>query len=175
MLRSRAWISVLASAAMLWFPTPGLAKKKNPKGPTVVTPEQAPTPADDDLSRGGTRRGILEYSLGGVTAAVSVALIAFGSVQFYRAQQIQAFCDQPATFDSPECSSLLGNPVLNARISGGLSLGFSIPLAIASGFLFRRAFRIHRDYKTYSRKQAKVSWAPTGSPGQIGGVLMVRF
>ncbi len=171
MLPQRHHCIICVCCGMLASATVAEAKSKNRRTKVeVVTPEQsAATQKDDDLSRGGTRRGILEYSLGGVTAAVSTTLVVFGSVQLYRGQQLQTFCQQPATFNSPECMSVLGNPVTNARISGGLSLGFAIPLAVASGFLFRRAVRIHRDY----RKQ--VALTPYFGRGFAGGSLAIRF
>jgi len=150
------------------------ARKPKPKKPTVVTPEDTSrVQADGDLSLSGTRTGVLEFSLGAVTAAVATTFVVYGSVQFYRGQQLKAFCEQPASFNSPECSSLLGDPVLNARIAGGLSLGFAIPIALASGFLFRRGVRINRDYRKFHRTAWRL--LPYASRGQAGGFLHIQF
>jgi len=158
----------------MFSPVDAAARKPRPKKPTVVTPDDAPrVQDDDDLSRSGTRMGVLEFSLGAVTAAVATTLVIYGSVQFYRGQQLKAFCEQPASFSSPECSALLGDPVLNARIAGGLSLGFAIPIAVASGFLFRRGVRINRDYRTFRRSAWRL--LPYASRGQAGGFLHIQF
>ncbi|MCA9720516.1 MAG: hypothetical protein KC468_37990, partial [Myxococcales bacterium] len=124
-----------------------------------------------DLSDGGTRSGALEYSLGGVTAAVSAALIAFGGVQLSRAVNLRAFCAENG--QSTECDALIGNPPVNYFVSGGLSLGFSALIAVASGMLFRRAVRTQRAYRAWHSEQ--VALRPWGGARSGGLSLTLRF
>ncbi|MCA9692184.1 MAG: hypothetical protein KC636_21470 [Myxococcales bacterium] len=167
----------LPCALALVVAAPGCATSKGRRAaprPTVITPDDgiAASAKDQDLSNGGERRGVLEYSLGGLTAALSVTLIAFGSVQLHRGIKLRERCSSYEYASSSECFAPVGSPPTNYLASGGLSLAFSLPMAIASGFLFRRAVRIHRDYKTWKRAQVAVSpWV-----GQGGGLsLSLRF
>jgi hypothetical protein len=117
---------------------------------------------------------VLEYALGGVTAAVSATLVAFGAVQFDRALKLQAFCTDPETASSNECEVPIGSPSTNYYVSGGLSLGFSVPVAVASGFLFRRAVRTQRAYRAWKVEQVALTpWIDRRSGGGLS--LTLRF
>ncbi len=88
-LRSRAFAGFLIAAWTTLTPVDAAARKPKPNKPTVVTPVDANRiQDDDDLSRNGTRKGVLEFSLGAVTAAISTTMVIYGSVQFYRGQQL---------------------------------------------------------------------------------------
>ncbi len=155
----------LACAAALLIAAPGCASaggrtraRARPPAPIVLTPEDAEpstSSGDEELSQGGERRGGLEYGLGGTTAAVSAALIVFGAVQLDRAVKLTTFCE--GSPQSTECDALIGNPPVNYYVSGGLSLGFSTLIAVASGFLFRRAVRTQRAYRAWHSEQVSIT------------------
>lgn len=129
---------------------------------------------DRDLSEGGSRRGVIELTLGTLTAGLSVVLIGRGGWEIARAKEIEQRCDS-GEGDLLECG--LGKPGRDNRIAAGLSFGFSVPFAVASGFLFARGARIHRHYKTWKRNQtaASLTLAPWAGPTGGGIHLHVSF
>lgn len=155
--------------------------------PPVITSANSPTRDEDraerDLSRGGRERGAVEFTLAGVTAALSATLITIGAVQLHRGLEIRDYCATPVGAppelpDDPACYPLTGDPYRNAAVSSGLSFFLAVPVAVASGFLVRRGLRVKRDYQEWRAAnpglaRARLSpWA--GSQG--GGVaLQLRF
>jgi hypothetical protein len=126
--------------------------------------------AQRDYSEGGDRRGVIELTLGSLTATMSAVLIGRGAWELARASRFEDACE---SFDPPlECA--LGNAARQNRIAGGLSLGFAVPFAVASGFLFAYGVRIRRDYRSHQR-DAKLSLAPWGGRGAGGVRLHLRF
>jgi len=138
-----------------------------------VTPgKRAKYKPDADLSRGGERKGGIEIALGSITAVLSATLLGRGIWELALAKRE---CTGDTTLD-PTCM-IDGNEGRGGLVAGGLSLAFSVPIAVASGFLFRHGLRIRRDYQKFHREHAKptASISPWfGSRG--GGVgLRVRF
>lgn len=152
-------------------------------GPPVITPDLGePLPEGSrDLSRGGRERGVLEFTLAGVTAATSATLITFGAVGVHRARELRAYCDdlpvdeQGLVIDDPVCRSFTGDPVVNQLVSAGLSFFFAAPMGVASAFLLRRGLRIHRDYKRARATDLTFRPAPYLTPRGAGLTLTLRF
>jgi len=152
----------------------------------VITPdlgEPHPDGVTTDLSRGGRERGVLEFTLAGVTAATSATLITLGAVGVHRAREIRAYCDALPTDDQgfvigddAPCRALLGDPATNQLVSASLSFIFAAPMALASAFLLRRGLRIHRDYKrARAATDLALQPAPYLTPGGGGLSLTLRF
>jgi hypothetical protein len=144
--------------------------------PTRVTPpkktrkERRAEREQRDFSEGGQRRGILELTLGGLTATMSAILIGRGAWEIARASTLADACRSP----SPPLECDLGDPARHNYVAGGLSFGFAVPFAVASGFLFAYGVRIHRDHREHQAR-AKLTIAPWGSPGSGGMQLRLRF
>lgn len=144
-----------------------------------VTPAKRSRPARPaDLSRGGERRGGIEFALGSVTAALTGVLLGRGIWELVIAERAVDKCADGAASSTCPPDPIDPKPGRGGRIAGGLSLGFAVPVAIASGFLFRYAVRIRRDYKRFERESAAsrdVALSPwVGRSG--GGVgLRLRF
>lgn len=141
----------------------------------MIAPPRGVEPASD-LSRGGAEKGDVELALGVVTAGVSAALIGVGSYEAWRAVQVRSYCQSPASFDDPNygvfCTTPLGgDPFVTAIASSSLSLAFSVPVAVASGFLLRRGALIRRAWRRAQASQLSVTpW----SDGQRAGGLQLR-
>lgn len=147
-----------------------LACARADAGSRVIVPPRGAEPAGDP-SRGGTERGDVELGLGVVTSAAAVSLVAFGSYQAARAVEVRRYCGQPASFDDPNyevvCSTPFGgDPFVAAIVSSSLSFAFSVPIAIAGGFLIRRGVDARRAW----RRAHKVTLQPW-PVGQRGGGL----
>ena len=154
-MRARA-VSVAIVGVLTWS-APVAAKRSKPT--QVMAPKRS-KPKDVDLSKGGTQRGGLEFALGSITAVLSGVLIGRGVWEFSNAEKIEDRCRDGLMVDS-SCAGVLGaRPWRMARVAGGLSIGFAIPLAIASGFLFRRGVRIHRSWKAWKAQEGAVAVSP---------------
>lgn len=145
--------------------------------PNQVTPgKRAKYKPDADPSRGGERKGGLEIALGSITAALSATLLGRGIWEIVRAERIAKACDAETTED-PTCQ-LDNPPGRGGKVAGGLSLAFAVPVAVASGFLFRYGLRIRRAHRRFHEKNAtppSASMSPWLGPGGGGAVLHVRF
>ncbi len=128
---------------------------------------------DPDPSRGGTRKGGIEFGLGSLTAALSLGLIGRGIWEAVRAQRTAAAC-QAGTTNDPTCA-LDAQPGRAGKIAAGLSFGFAIPAAIASGFLFRYAVRTRRAYLRHQAQRRDVALAPWVDQAGGGVSFEVRF
>jgi hypothetical protein len=62
-----------------------------------------------------------------------------------------------------------------ARVAGGLSLGFAVPMAIASGFLFRRGVRVNRAWKAWHAQERAVAVTPWAERTGGGLSFALRF
>ena len=145
------------------------AEAKRKKVAQVVAPKKE-RPREVDLSKGGTQRGGLEFALGSITAVLSGVLVGRGVWELVNAERIADACAAGETND-PTCQ-LDAKPGRAGRVAGGLAIGFAVPMAIASGFLFRRAVRVHRDWKTWHARAGVTAWGDrTG--GGVG--LRLRF
>lgn len=143
--------------------------------PPVVVPPRGAEPASD-LSRGGAEKGDVELALGAVTGGVAAALIGVGGYEAWRAVQVRDYCQSPASFDDANymafCTTPLGgDPFVTAIVSSSLSLAFSLPVAVASGFLLRRGVLTRRAW--HRARAAKLS-VGTWSAGQQAGGLRLR-
>lgn len=125
-----------------------------------------------DWSEGGQRRGILELTLGSITAGVAVLLVARGGWELHQAAVLRESCDE----GSLDVACQLDNPTSGSKIAAGLSFAFAVPVGIASGFLFARGARTHRDYKSWKATQERaVSWSPYATRDGAGLVVRARF
>lgn len=149
----------------------------NGKPPVVLPPRGAESASD--LSRAGADRGDVELALGAVTGGVAAALIGVGSYEAWRAVQVRSYCQSPASFDDPNymvfCTTPLGgDPFVTAIVSSSLSLAFSLPVAVASGFLLRRGALMRRAWQ--KARANNLSVAPWSMGQQAGGLrLRVDF
>jgi len=159
-------VGVVAVAGLLTWSAPVSAKRSKPT--QVVAPKRAKA-KDADLSKGGTQRGGLELALGSVAAVLSGVLIGRGAWELVNAEKIEKECADDTSSD-PNCTGVLGaRPWRMARVAGGLSIGFAVPMAIASGFLFRRGVRVHRAWKAWHAQERAVAVTPWA--GRDGGGL----
>lgn len=170
------------SLAALTALTLALACAHQGPRPPVITSSNSPTRDGDapegDRSHGGRERGVVEFALTGVTAALSATLITLGAVQLHRGLVIRDHCQTPAGRSDDVCAPLTGDPYVNATVSSALSFVLAVPVAVASGFLARRGLRIQRDYRAWREKNpelARLRLAPWAS-AQGGGLgLRLRF
>lgn len=168
----RARAAAVAIVVALTWSAPAEAKRSKPT--QVTAPKRAKT-KDVDPSKGGTQRGGLEFALGTITAVLSGVLIGRGAWEFVNAEKIEDLCN-PNLRGDPTCVGVLGaRPWRMARVAGGLSIGFAIPLAIASGFLFRRGVRIHRAWKKWHAQEGTVAFSPWMDRTGGGLGLSLRF
>ncbi len=160
--------------ALAW-PTSAMARDRNTN---QVTPGKAgmKRQPDTDPSRGGTRRGGIELALASLTAVLTGVLIGRGTWELVRASRVRKRCAERTDVDpfavevDPDCG--VRRPGLGGRISGGLSLGFAVPIGIASGFLFAYGLKINRHYRKLAaeRKLAITPWL-----GRSGAGVGVRL
>lgn len=166
-------ITLASALGSMLLSSPALA------GPTRVVPpkktraQKRAEKEQRDFSEGGTRRGILEMSLGGLAAGMSGLLIGRGAWELARASSLEEACRSA----SPPLECELGSPARHNHIAGGLSLGFAVPFAVASGFLFAYGVRIHRDFRKHHQAHdvARLSVAPWGGRAAGGLHLRLRF
>lgn len=164
------------AAALVAVCMAGCARAQQ-SSPRVVTPPRGAEPAGD-LSRGGTEKGDVELALGAITGAVAGALIGVGSYEAWRAVQVRSYCQSPASFDDPNfpvfCSTPLGgDPFAAAIVSSSLSLAFSLPVAVASGFLLRRGVLARRAWRARATGLSLRPWSDGQRAGglALGGVF----
>lgn len=126
-----------------------------------------------DASEGGKKKGGIEFTLGALTAALAVGLVGRGVWELVRGRALEEDC---ANFDTtnPACDREL-DASRDPKIAAGLSFGFAVPAALASGFLFSYAVRIRRDYKAFEAKQARLQVAPMIGRRSQGVSLRLRF
>lgn len=169
----RVWVLGLA----MFLATPDAFSRAwgRPKTAQVTPGKRAKAKPDADLSRGGERKGGIEFALGSITAALTATLIGRGIWELVVAERTAKQC-AAGTTDDPTCSFLGTKPGRGGQVAGGLSLAFAVPVGLASGFLFRYAVRIRRDYHRYQRDHADTP-AVALSPwlGRSGGGVGVRL
>ena len=167
----RAGAAAVAIVGVLTWSAPVEAKRAKPK---QVTAEKRAKEKDVDPSKGGTQRGGLEFALGSITAVLAGVLIGRGAWEVQNAQRIENLCNEDAS--NPNCSGILGaRPWRMSRVAAGLSFGFAVPIAIASGFLFRRGVRINRAWKAWHAQERAVAVSPWGDRTGAGVGLSLRF
>jgi len=161
----RVW--VLGLAVLVAVPEVHARRAKS----NQVTPgKRAKYKPDPDPSRGGERKGGIELALGSITAALSATLVGRGIWELVKAKRNADQCEVIGVED-PTCGR-------GEEIAGGLSLAFAVPVAVASGFLFRYGLRIrraHRRFHEQNPRPAGASLSPWLGPGSGGAVLHVRF
>ncbi len=145
----RRSVASLAAYAVLSATAPGCAGRTEP-GVVLPTKATKATKAARDRSRGETDRGDVEIVLGAVTTGVAATLVVLGAYSLYRGQELQRYCSDDAFVDAGQssiCNDVTGfDPVRGARISGGLALALSVPIAVGGGMLLRKGVRIRRDW-----------------------------
>ncbi len=168
----RLLLALAAATSLLALPVRAQAKK-----PYRVAPEEqkgkerrAARRTKQDWSEAGTRRGVVEFSLGSLTALLAGVLVARGTWELVEAREAKKECE------TRDCDAVLGpNPLRGYKIAAGLSFGMVIPAALATGFLFARGARVHRDYKKWKQREQNVALRP--HIGRRGGglELQIRF
>ncbi len=126
-----------------------------------------------DASEGGTKKGGIEFTLGALTAALAVGLVGRGVWEVVRGRRLEEECADFTSTD-PACNREL-NVSRDPKIAAGLSFGFAVPAALASGFLFAYAVRIRRDYNAFEANQARLQLAPMVGRRSQGVSLRLRF
>jgi hypothetical protein len=169
----RKSVVALALATVSTWSAPAAAKRDKPI--QVGPPKRAKAPKDADLSKGGTERGGLEFALGSIAAVLSGVLIGRGTWELVKADELEKDC-AASDSDNPECTGVFGSrPWRTARIAGGISIGLSVPMAIASGFLLRRGVRVHRAWTKWHAQERAVALHPWAGRDGGGLRLMLRF
>lgn len=172
-------IAVSVALAVVLPPRPAEAKRKD--GPTQITPQKRSGKArrqarrqDVDRSEAGTRRGILELSLGSVVLASSGLLIGRGAWEIVHANRTAEAC--AAGSDALECQLAdTLDPRRGGFIAAGLSFGIAGVMGLAGGFLLARGVRINRDYREWTRANARVTLAPWVTVRRPSAGLGVRL
>jgi hypothetical protein len=166
----------LMGISLVMMPRPAAARRD--EGPLQITPEKQKGKerrqarrADVDRSEGGTRRGVLELTLGSIVGATSGLLVGRGVWEAIRAGRIEEECARGS--DTIECTFV--HPGRQARIAAGLSFGFAGVLGLASGFLLVRGVRIHRDWREWKAQSARLSLRPWASIRDPSGGLSLRL
>jgi hypothetical protein len=149
------------------------AHARRRKGPVQVTPAKKAEPAPRDLSAGGERKGGIELALGSLTAGVAALLVGRGAWELVLAKRTREDC-AAGTTDDPTCM-LDGKPGRGGTVAGSLSLAFAVPVAVASGFLFRHAVRTRRDYEKFHRAMKQTAVSPWLGRHGGGASLQIRF
>jgi hypothetical protein len=126
-----------------------------------------------DFSEGGTRRGAIEFTIGGVAVAVFGVLVGRGAWEIVQGQELDRECANGTSMEL-QCETT-NPPSRGNRVAAGLSFGFAVPMAIAAGFMFAHGARIHRDYKAWKLEQQRVQLIPSASRRGAGLSLQVRF
>jgi hypothetical protein len=160
---------VAALALSLAAPRVAVAAPRKPK-------VAAPAPEIGELSEQGTRGGAVEIGVGTVATGTAVGLLAFGTVQFVRAQAHLEYCRRGVLYiderrESTGIDACVFDPPPLGFVSAGLSWGFSIALATAGGLLFARAKRVRADARAFDRVSLAPWWRRDGG----GGTLLLRF
>ncbi len=127
-----------------------------------------------DFSEAGTKRGNLEFGLGSVAAAVTLAVIGRGIWELTQISEIRRQCADGAS--DLACGG--GDEGRGNRIAAGLSFGFAVPLGLATGWLFARALRTRRDHRRWHLEHpdaARLMLRPAASRRGAGLALRLRF
>jgi hypothetical protein len=180
----RGFLLAVLAVAVATMPVPAAAARTRNRdrngGPTQIVPakqsgkeRRQERRADVDRSEGGTRRGVLELTLGSVVAGTSGLLIGRGAWEVVQSRRTDRACLQGS--QSIDCG--FANPGRQGKIAAGLSFGFAGVIGLAAGFLLARGIRINRDYREFTAARARVSLQPWASLRQpAGGVsLQLRF
>lgn len=168
-MRARVRAGAVALAVVLASPSAMARREKTPQ----VTPAKGRRAAPVDLSRGGERKGGIEFALGSITAVVAGVLVGRGVWELVNARRVADECAAGTTSD-PTCS-LDARPGRGGTVAGSLSLAFAVPLGVASGFLFRHAVRIRRDHARFHREREGSPVAVSPWFGRNGGGAWLRL
>ncbi|MEM9453517.1 MAG: hypothetical protein AAGF11_05010 [Myxococcota bacterium] len=169
-------LGCLVGIATVIAPAPVEAKRD--KGPVQITPDKPKGKdrrrarrADVDRSEAGTRRGVLELTLGSVVGATAGLLVGRGAWEIVQARRIEEECAMGSL--AIECS--FARPGRQGRIAAGLNFGFAGVLGLASGFLLVRGIRIHRDWREWQARNARLSVQPWASTRRRSGGMSLRL
>jgi hypothetical protein len=99
-------------------------------------------------------------------------LVGRGAWEIVQGRELERGCADGTAMDL-QCD--FANPARGHYVAAGLSFGFSVPIAIASGFLLARGARVHRDWKAWNAEQQRVQLLPSASRRGAGLRLQVRF
>ncbi len=124
-----------------------------------------------DESQGGTENGTFEFVLGSVAAVITGAVIGRGAWELTQIDELEKDCANGAS--DLDCGT--GNVGRGNRIAAGLSFGFAVPMAVATGFLFARGARTRRDHRVWHEQHPEVSLRPSVSRRGGGLALHLRF
>jgi hypothetical protein len=149
------------------------AKENRVKPPKKTRKDRIEAREKRDFSEGGTRRGAIEFSLGAVTAVLFGVLIGRGAWEIVQGQKLDRGCADGTAMDL-QCE-FTNPPSRGNRVAAGLSFGFAVPMAIATGFLFAHGARVHRDYKEWQAEQRRMQVLPSASRNGAGLTLRLRF
>lgn len=175
----RAWLLLVAVGLALPTVARAEPKPENEPDPVRVTPERKTLRErraqwrTKDFSEAGTRKGILEFGLGSLTAALALGLIGRGTWELVKGQQLLDACALDVSAD-PLCVE--DRPAVRHEIAAGLSFGFVVPAAVASGFLFWRGARTLRDYRRFhAQSDVQATLAPSVDRDGASLTLRLRF
>ncbi|MBV1862122.1 MAG: hypothetical protein KUG77_27135 [Nannocystaceae bacterium] len=170
-MRNSAACAVAFAIAVTSTP-PALAAK-----PTRIEPkplkgkERREARRERDESQGGTETGTFEFVLASVAAVITGAVIGRGAWELTQIDELREDCaNGSADLDCGTFNVGRGN-----RIAAGLSFGFAVPMAVATGFLFARGARTRRDNKAWHEQHREVSLRPSASRRGGGLALQLRF
>lgn len=173
MVSRRVMVPLLAIGLLV----PAEVSAKREKVARVVPPkktrkERIAAREAKDWSEAGTRRGAIEFTLGGVAVALFGVLIGRGAWEVVEGRELERDCANGTAMDL-QCD--FANPSRGHYVAAGLSFGFAVPMAIAAGFLFAHGARINRDYKAWQVEQRRVTLMPSASRRSGGLTLQLRF
>lgn len=117
---------------------------------------------DEDLSRGGTRRGAVEISLGVAVLGTGAILVGRGVWEIASGRQLEKDC---AAFESMDVLCDRDAPARGHKVAAGLAFGFAVPLFVAGSLLLARGARVHRDFRKARRQNRAVALRP--APGGL--------
>jgi len=124
-----------------------------------------------DESQGGTENGTFEFVLGSVAALITGVVVGRGAWELTRIDELKRDCANGGSdLDCGTANEGRGN-----KIAAGLSFGFAVPMALATGFLFARGARTRRDHKRWHEAHPEVSLRPSVSRRGGGLALQLRF
>lgn len=145
--------------------------------PTRVEPkplkgkERREARRERDESQGGTENGTFEFVLGSVAAVITGAVVGRGVWELTQIEELRKDCANGAVdLDCGTANEGRGN-----QIAAGLSFGFAVPMAVATGFLFARGARTRRDQQAWHAQHPEVSLRPSVSRRGGGLALQLRF
>ena len=177
--RRRAALAAAFSAGLCLAP---IHRADASPGPTLNNERPTLDSEGSEASTGEARelrtRGGLRLGIGSVLAGAGVALIAFGVVEFQRAQNHLALCRERGLEPGTGMGLDIGDPCSFdpaplGFTSAGLSWGLSIPMLVGAGLLLARGAKLVRASREPTGPRVSVYPWWQGSGGGAG--LTLRF